>query len=530
MDHKSTVLTTFCLVALTVTAVVGIAIYATDVVIEQRQRLQVDSYSERALLRAERVTDEAESALREAARYGDSPCTDDHLRLLKQTEAARRYIRDVGYTDGQTLRCSTLSATGGGDLPPPEWTDAYGFSAWHSEVGRRGAKQSMLNIRYGNHLVVIDPRFYVDIVPLNDALELGVVETQDATVITRWPRTSESLVRAAVQHDLTTGYEAGRYYVVERSRRYPLAIVAYEPAQRIRPSWFRQMSVFIVPALVVGGLATWFVLTWRRELRTPRNSLLEGIRRRQFVVWFQPIVALDSGRCIGAEALVRWQLADGTIIAPDSFIPMAESVGLIQPITDQVIRSVFEGAGNLLAQRRDLHVSINLTRDDLETSRMMETLQACLVKYDVHPNQIWFEAVERAFLDAKRFAPVLERYRAAGFRILIDDFGTGFSSLAYLQELPVDGIKIDKVFMHALVTGTEVNAILPHIVAMAQSLNLLTVAEGVETETQARWLRTHNVGYAQGWLYAKAMPADAFARYVRAVPPIAAAGDAVQPG
>jgi sensor c-di-GMP phosphodiesterase-like protein len=514
MASRLTTLATFSLVALATTATLAVATAALDAVIERYQRSQVDEYSQRALVRAELVTDDAEAALRDLSHYPGPPCKPGHLRLLRQVEAEHRYVRGVAWNDGQGVACSTLADTSAGPLPPPEVILPDGFTAWSTVVGRPGREQRMFNLRYGNQFVVVDPRFYLDIVPLDDSIEVGLLDTHNGTVVARWINTDPEIIRSAVRRDLSSTFADGRYYVVKRSTRYPIAIVAYEPERRIRPDWVGQMKTFILPTLVMSVLATWLALTWRRRQRTPRAALLEGIRRRQFVAWFQPLIELQSGRCIGAEALVRWQLADGSIVAPDTFIPMAEQLGLIQPITDLVLHSVFDGVGALLARRRDLHISINLTPDDLETSRMMESVQACCAKHDVRPGQIWFEAVERAFIDARRFAPVLDRYRTEGHRILIDDFGTGYSNLAYLQDLPVDGIKIDKSFMNALTSGTEVNAIVPHIVAMAKSLGLEMVAEGVETDAQAQWLKTHGVQYAQGWLYAKAMPAAEFVRYV----------------
>ncbi|WP_322014311.1 EAL domain-containing protein [Paraburkholderia sp. J12] len=508
---------TFFLVAIAILATLAIVTYAFDAVTERHQRGQVDEYSRRALLRAELVTEDAQAALRELSQYNGPPCTPEHLRLLRQVEAGHRYVRGAAWNDGRGTACSTLADAGTGPLPPPELTLPDGYTAWRTQTGKPGSEQQMFNIRYGNAIVVVDPRFYLDIVPL-DTIEIGLLETHNTLVLARWARAEPEIIRMAVRNHLTSTYVNGRYYVVERSNRYPIAIVAYEPEGRVRPDWLRQMKTLILPALIASTLIAWLVVAWRRRQRTPRSALLEGIRRRQFVAWFQPIVEMESGRCIGAEALVRWQLDDGSIIAPDSFIPMAEQIGLIQPITDLVIRSVFEGVGELLAARRDLHVSINLTPDDLETSRMMETLQACLDKHQVQGKQIWFEAIERAFIDARRFARVLDRYRAQGHRILIDDFGTGYSNLAYLQELPVDGIKIDKAFIHALTTGAEVNVIVPHIIAMAQSLGLTMVAEGVETDAQAEWLRNHGVQFGQGWRYARAMPAAEFVRYASAAP------------
>ncbi|WP_321817180.1 MULTISPECIES: EAL domain-containing protein [unclassified Paraburkholderia] len=514
MKSRLSVLVTFCLVALTVCATLAAVAAATDAVIEQHQREQVNEYSRRALIRAELVTAEAVASLRTLSSFDDTPCTPDHLQSMRRVEEQYRYIRNVAWTDGTRILCSSLRGGMDNALPPAQWHYPHDVSAWSTEAGKRGNELPMLNIRLGNHIVVVDPRFYLDIVPLDDTIELALLESVDGSVIARWPRADEALSRAALFRDPAAHFFEQRYYVVNRSQRYPISVVAYEPEDRVRPDFPAQIRTFLVPVLIASVLGTWLVLRWRRKLRTPRHALLEGIRRRQFTAWFQPLVDLRTGRCIGAEALVRWRLGDGTLIAPDTFIPMAESIGLIQPITDLVIESVFAGAGSVLAQRRDLHISINLTRDDLVSSRVLKTLDACFAKYDVLARQIWFECIERAFIDAEQIGPVLQRYRDAGHQVFIDDFGTGYSSLAYLQTLPVDGIKIDKAFVKSLTSGSEVNAIVPHVISIAHELNLAMVAEGVEIEAQAAYLREHGVQFAQGWLYAKAMPAEEFVRWV----------------
>ncbi|WP_322044601.1 EAL domain-containing protein [Paraburkholderia sp. J67] len=507
-------LVTFLIVSLVLGAAFIAIACATDAVIEQHQRGQVDEYSRRALMRAEIVTAEAESALRMLAPYDGTPCTPEHLQTMRRVEEQHRYIRSVAWTDGEKIRCSSLRGMAESTLPPPQWTYRNNFTAWQTETGKRGNETLMLNIRLANHIVVVDPRFYLDIVPFDDTIELALLESVDGSIVTRWPRADPALVHAALFREPHTRFFEHRYYVVGRSQRYPLAVVAYEPEDRVRPDLAAQIRIAIAPVLLASALGTWLVLRWRRKLRTPRHALLEGIRRRQFTAWLQPLVDLRTGRCVGAEALVRWTLADGTVIAPDTFIPMAESLGLIQPITDLVVQSVFAGAGTLLTQRRDLHVSINVTRDDLISSRVLQTLNACFAKYNVHADQIWFECIERAFMDAQRIGPVLQGYRDAGHKVFIDDFGTGYSSLAYLHALPVDGIKIDKSFVNALTSGSEVNAIVPHIIGIAHELKLAMVAEGVELEAQAEYLREHGVQIAQGWLYAKAMPAADFVRWV----------------
>lgn len=514
MKSSLSALATFGLIALGACVTLTAIVWVADTVVEQHQRAQVDEYSRRALVRAELVTAEAEAALRTLASDASTPCTPGHLQAMRRVEEQYRYIRNVAWADGERIQCSSSRDLAGSALPAAQWTYNDGFSAWSTEVGKRGNEMRMLNIRYGNHIVVVDPRFYLDIVPLNDTIELALLESLDGAIVTRWSHADAALMRAALFRAPATSFFDQRYYVVDRSQRYPLAVVAYEPADRVRPDLAAQIKLLVVPALLASALATWLVRRWRRKLRTPRHALLEGIRQRQFAAWFQPLVDLRTGRCVGAEALVRWTLADGTVVAPDTFISMAESLGLIQPITDLVIQSVFSGAGPLLARRRDLHISINVTRDDLVSSRFLHTLKACSARFDVRADQIWFECIERAFIDAQLLGPVLQSYRDAGHKVFIDDFGTGYSSLAYLHALPVDGIKIDQSFVNALTSGSEVNAIVPHIIGIAHELKLAMVAEGVESEAQAVYLREHGVEFAQGWLYAKAMPATEFIHWI----------------
>src|SRR5690606_6282119 len=128
-----------------------------------------------------------------------------------------------------------------------------------------------------------------------------------------------------------------------------------------------------------------------------------------------------------------------------------------------------------------------------------------LQQYQVSPSQIALELTERAFADPKTSSPIVARYREAGHAIYSDDFGTGFSSLSYLQNLEVDIMKIDKSFVSAL----EYKNVTPHIIEMARTLNLKMVAEGIETAKQEAWLRQHGVDYGQGWLYSKALPKTA---------------------
>ena len=232
--------------------------------------------------------------------------------------------------------------------------------------------------------------------------------------------------------------------------------------------------------MLISLLAALFVLRILRRIQSPRNRLLDAINNREFEVYYQPIVALCSGKIVGAEALTRWPQPDGSSLSPDSFVPLAEQTGLISRLTHLVIEKVFEDMGNWLHLHADQHISVNLAPADLTSGKLPPLLSQLLNKWQVRPEQIALELTERGFADPKISAPAIAAFRRSGHAIYIDDFGTGYSSLSYLQDLDVDTLKIDKSFVDAL----EYKNVTPHIIEMAKSLKLAMVAEGVETAGQ----------------------------------------------
>lgn len=171
----------------------------------------------------------------------------------------------------------------------------------------------------------------------------------------------------------------------------------------------------------------------------------------------------------------------------------AEQTGLITQLTEDIVRKIFADLGPWLRQRPEVHISINLSVDDLRSPTLPTLLHNQLQHWGIAAEQIILEITERGFVDPETTMPVIAHYRQAGHRISIDDFGTGYSSLSYLQKLDVDTLKIDKSFVDTL----EYRPLTPHIIEMAKALNLATVAEGVETESQRDWLRQHGVQYAR---------------------------------
>ena len=255
------------------------------------------------------------------------------------------------------------------------------------------------------------------------------------------------------------------------------------------------------------------------------QQLRRAIRRDRLRLVYQPILELPSGKCAGAEALVRWSDDEGNPIAPDFFIRIAEDRGFIKEITAFVIRRAAIDVGDILRKNRELTLSINISAADLEGDDLLYLLDSHIRDADILPNQVALELTERSTADLTMLRNAVLRMHKAGYQVHIDDFGTGFSSLAYLHELAVDAIKVDRTFTRAIGTDAVTANILPQILSLAQSLQLDVIVEGVETEAQADYLIATGVHMqVQGWHFGKPVIATDLPKYREQMAEAAAGG------
>jgi len=228
-------------------------------------------------------------------------------------------------------------------------------------------------------------------------------------------------------------------------------------------------------------------------------------------VWFQPQVDLASRKIIGAEALLRWPQADGSYISPAVFIPVAEYSGLIVDIGAWVLEEVCREVRELEAHgHKDLRFAVNVSVPQFRKRDFTQQLEQTLKQYCVSAARIELEITESIVMeDPELVADILQRVKQNGTQIAIDDFGVGFSSLSYIQKLPLDRIKIDRSFVQSADTKNG-RVIIETIVSMGHKLGLSILAEGIETEAQADYFDSLNCNEAQGFLFAKPMPAEQF--------------------
>jgi len=262
----------------------------------------------------------------------------------------------------------------------------------------------------------------------------------------------------------------------------------------------------------LSGLSLGFIFSvmYRRN-QNMEQQLRRAIAFNKLNLVYQPIVNLASGQIVGAEALARWTNEDGAMIGPDLFIKVAEEHGFIGSLTKWIVKRALQDFGDTLRNCPGFRLSLNVTAADLADPDFLPMLDGFVERANVPPSSLAIEITESSTANRDVAMETVRLLRRRGYSVHIDDFGTGYSSLSYLLYLSVDTIKIDKAFTQAIGTESVTVAILPQIMAMAKSLNLDVVVEGVETNQQADYFSAVSQRvYGQGWLYGHPVPVDEF--------------------
>jgi sensor c-di-GMP phosphodiesterase-like protein len=412
----------------------------------------------------------------------------------------------VGYVDGDRLLCSSLGVH---DPPiplgPPRYTNVLGLEIRTGlHLPQAPGPTRVVGVRHGT-AVVLAPELITDLYPDMRNISVGVTTSTGVPIAGRG--TFSPGWRQRLGGATTMSFVDGHRVVsLQRSTRLDLVTYVATPAGYARQRANALLARLLPLALLVGAISCFAVLWRAREQRSLPVVIRSALRHHEFFLAYQPIVELATGRWAGAEALIRWQRPDGSMVRPDVFIPVAEESDLIALLSHQVLKLLAGDAPAILALRPDFRFSVNLSQQDLMNPATIDQLRGLLAT-GLKPINLAIEATERGVMEKEASTHVLRKIRALGMRVSIDDFGTGYANLAHLHNFEVDALKIDKSFVDTIGTQAVTAHVALLIIEIGKTLSLDLVAEGVEHANQADYLRDHGVQYGQGWLFAKAMPA-----------------------
>lgn len=260
------------------------------------------------------------------------------------------------------------------------------------------------------------------------------------------------------------------------------------------------------------------------------HSMMEGIRREveitsrvpkaianhEFQVYYQPKIETETMQLIGAEALVRWQKPDGTFIYPDQFIPLIERSGQVVDVDYYVYREVFRFIADRIAEgKKVVPVSLNVSRIHLNKMHILEYVKELFEEYQIPSDMIEFELTESIYLDnTEKALSLVKGLHNLGTKVSMDDFGSGYSSLNLLSRLPIDIIKLDRVFLREDTLQDSDKIIISCVIDMARRLRIISLCEGVETPEQSDYLKEIGCQIQQGYYFSKPIPEEEFALFI----------------
>jgi sensor c-di-GMP phosphodiesterase-like protein len=436
-------------------------------------------------------------------------CSPEHTSAMHRAAVDKPHIRAIGYWRAAERLCGVgyIQAV---ELKPSRADRIYesGVIAWWPSAQTRVGGVQLFLMRYGDHDVAIDPRML---------LEPGTAQERQAGLwveglpMSKTAEDADIPLPDSVPMGLSVDRENNR--LVSRFSLGTIFSIDIVAVESIGNFWDRYLPALLTTAglgLVLTAAWIYLVLRYSRHRLSLPTQLRAALAEGHIEAYYQPIVELSSGRCVGAEVLARWIRKDGEMVRPDLFIPIAEEAGLVPDITLAMLSATLRDLETLLNTHPLLCINVNLAPEDLASDKFMQALSSKLQQQDVAAGSVKLEISERTMVNTDQSRELVREFRRRGHRVAVDDFGTGYSSLSYLASFELDTLKIDKSFVEAIGTEAVTNHVVGHVIDMAKSLELDIVAEGIETAEQADWLLGQGVEYGQGFLFSRPLPADEF--------------------
>jgi sensor c-di-GMP phosphodiesterase-like protein len=489
---------------------------AADAYIEQQAANDVRLAAQRAVARAEWRIGQTITAL---ATIGVSPlrsCGDIDLVAVQRLMMATTPIKDIVVADESgNPRCLTGWIK---EHPISRELRTADDRVFLSVVRQAEEGQRVLRVRWHRSG---DPLHLYASVPVDLLLPDGVSGLAAGDPVVRVMLNEGTLIAAPLDRPESAA-DGAAVTAHNESSRYPLVVTAAvsRSAALREHGDLRALGTAagIIFALVVVGVG--LIISWR-DRTNPIVEMKRAMRAKEFIPHYQPIVDMRTGTIVGAEVLIRWRRQDGTIVSPASFVPLAESSGLILPMTRALMIAVRDEFGAVLARHPRIKFGFNLTARHFENEDIVAEVRDIFAGSPIRFPQLIFEITERQPLEnldmAKR---VIEALQELGCRVAIDDVGTGHGGLSYMLKLGANFLKIDKMFIDAIGSERYSTTIIETLVSLARSMRMQLCAEGVETMDQVRYLRERGIFVAQGYAFAAPLPGPMFRELLEAADPI----------
>ena len=435
---------------------------------------------------------------------------------MREIDISASYLQAVGHVVNGRWMCSSFGDHGSGiELGPVDYISTTGASVRMQVVLSIAPEMRFIMIEKYGYSAIIHGELLLDVFEGNREVSLASVNTSTERLLLTRGVFKKEWLRPLPKGGYATFFDGEYVVAIRRSKEFDWTSVAAVPVKYVEIR-SKKLSMALLPVGIAAGILLAIAFYFFAKQQTSWPSILRlALKRKEFFLEYQPLIDLQTGRCVGAEALMRWRRANGKLISPDLFIPIAEESHLILRITGRVLELIERDVPKLIQDHPDFHVAINLSAADLESANIVASLRGLTDRTLIKPKHLMVEATERGFINTELANDVARDLRNMGVSVAIDDFGTGYSSLSYLTTFQVDYLKIDKSFIDTIGTEAATSTVVLHIIEMAKSLNIKMIAEGVETEMQAEFLRERGVQYAQGWFFAKAMPIHELAQFLK---------------
>jgi sensor c-di-GMP phosphodiesterase-like protein len=478
--------------------------FAARAIIEGQQQQRLQELTDIALRRLEVAVDFGASSVDESARNGQLGCDPASLQQFRLQVYQRSAVKDVRLVnhDGSIV-CSAYSETLEFDR---DWIDRSKMLTTGDASLRLFRVEQFGGDALGVMRDVDARRSLVAIIGINSFLfDIMPAELRGRSEVVAALNNRQQLAQFALEDmDLAEAVE-----VTKTSGRYPLhATIRIEKAA-LAKAYARGYWPAVLAALGL-GLAFGVLLTRARRAEGPVADLDRALARGEFRPYFQPIFHLNSGEIVGCEMLARWIRADGTVVPPMKFIPLAEHSGRIRGMTWQILAMALKELNEHLRQNKQFKLSFNVAPSHLTSEGFVETLRKVVAEAIVSTRQVVLEITERDELqDLGRAADIVRELRELGFKVAIDDVGVGHSGLSHLKALGANTMKIDKFFVDTI-TDESTSRIVETLVRLAKDLQMTVVAEGIETEQQVQSLLACGVQEGQGYIVSPPLPCARF--------------------